>query len=296
MAAKAQLFSPKQVAQALAVSESSVKRWCDCRKIPAIQTSGGHRRISLEGLYQFLKDSDRRLEHPDVLGLPPLCTRREMHIPGADQPVSQNFRDALVAGEESKCRQIARQQRCEGRAASTIAKSLMTDAMHAVGEAWGCDAVNPYQERRACEICMRIIRELLDDLPPADDDAPVAIGGALAGDPYQLPTAMVELTLRECGWNATNLGNNLPLDCFYQAVHDVRPRLVWISVSSVQDPEAFIQAQREFAESLDDDIVLLLGGRALNDEIRPHLLYTSYCDSLEQLRELAKIFAATQAA
>tara|TARA_R110002049_G_scaffold309268_1_gene519515 strand:- start:22736 stop:23617 length:882 start_codon:yes stop_codon:yes gene_type:complete len=292
MVAKQQHYSPKQVAEALAVSESSVKRWCDNRRIPAVLTCGGHRRISLSALYQFLEQSNRAIKHPEALGLPALCSNREMHIPGADQPVCQEFRDALVAGRESTCREIVRRQRSSGKCPSAIAQSLLTDAMHAIGNAWKCQSIDPYQERRASEICQRIVRELLDELGPIPETAPVAIGGTPSGDPYQLPTAMVELTLRELGWNAASLGNDLPLTCMRQAVHDFQPRMVWISVSYLPKPADFVAAERAFAESLPDDVVLIIGGRALNDTIRPKLLYTAYCDSLGHLGELAKAFAS----
>ena len=291
MAAKQQHFSPKQIAKALAVSESSVKRWCDQQRIATFHTEGGHRRISLEDVYQFLRHSDRRLTHPEVLGLPPLGSDRKMHIPGADQPLKQEFRDALVAGCEETCRQILRKRRAEGEKAWVISEHLMTDAMHAVGDAWQRNEINPYQERRACEICLRAVRELLDGLPPAATDSPVALGGTPGGDPYQLPTAMVELTLRELGWNASSLGNNLPMDCLFQAVHDYRPNLVWVSVSHIEQPDDFIAAHNRFAESLSDDVIMLVGGRALTDTIRPKLKYTAYCDSLSHLSELVNALA-----
>ena len=292
MAAKLQHFSPKQLAKALAVSESSVKRWCDQQRIPTVLTEGGHRRISLDGIFEFLRQSGRSLPHPEELGLPPLCPSREMAIPGAEQPVQQVFRDALVAGCEKTCRQIASEKRALGERASSIAEHLLTDAMHAVGRGWACKAIDPYQERRACEICLQVIHDLLDDLPPPDDQAPIAIGGAPAGDHYQLPSAMVGLTLRELGWNAINLGNNLPMECFFQAAYDYNPRLVWMSVSYLSNEAEFVAAQNRFAESLPDNVILLLGGQALTDPIRPKLRYTAYCDGLSHLTELAGILVS----
>ena len=46
-------LTTRQVAEALSVSESSVKRWCDQGAIPTIRTVGGHRRIPLDGLLRF---------------------------------------------------------------------------------------------------------------------------------------------------------------------------------------------------------------------------------------------------
>ena len=210
-----------------------------------------------------------------------------MHIPGADLPQKQSFRNALSVGREEECREIMRRHLTEDQCSSLVAEEFLTDAMHAMGDAWKCSELDPYQERRACEICMRLIRELVDRLPNSHNDAPIAIGGTPSGDPYQLPTAMVELTLREHGWNASSLGNNLPMDCFLQAVHDCRPQLVWLSVSTIADLEFYVAEHNRFADALSDDVILLVGGRALSDSVRPKLQYTAHCDSLSHLTELA---------
>jgi methanogenic corrinoid protein MtbC1 len=126
-------------------------------------------------------------------------------------------------------------------------------------------------------------------LPPIPATAPTAIGGAPEGDPYQLPTALVELSLREVGWNATSLGSHLPINSFLRAIDDQAPQLVWLSVSAIGDEATFIAEQRRVAEALSDNVPLLVGGRALTDEIRPKLRYTAYCDSLRNLVELASM-------
>ena len=64
------LLTPKQVARALDVSESSVKRWCDKGAIPTQYTAGGHRRIPLAPLLQLVREGSYQLIHPEALGLP----------------------------------------------------------------------------------------------------------------------------------------------------------------------------------------------------------------------------------
>ena len=283
MPAKPPHFSPKQVAMGLEVSESSIKRWCDRGEIPTIRTSGGHRRITLDGLYEFLQATDRSLKHPDLLGLPQLPRARKRLIPGGDQPFMQRFRDALAAGDESTCRQIIQNQLENGWKRFEAAEDLISDAMRGLGAAWDCSDIDIYQERVGCKICTRLINELRSELPIVETDAPVAVGGATSGDRYDLATALVELTLRESGWNATNLGCDLPLDSILQAAHDHQASLVWLSVSVIDDESSFVSQQNTFANSLPDDVSLIIGGRALNDDIRPKLLYTAHCDSLRHL-------------
>jgi methanogenic corrinoid protein MtbC1 len=161
--------------------------------------------------------------------------------------------------------------------------------MHGFGQAWDCDQLDAYQERRGCDICIRLINELRGDLPPISDNAAVAIGGTPEGDPYQLPTALVELSLREAGWNAVSLGSNLPTDSFLQAILDYQPQLVWLSVSTISDIASFITEQNRLADHISDDISLLVGGRALSPDLRPELRYTAHCDGLRNLVDLASM-------
>jgi len=287
MAARQPQYSPRKVAEALQVSESSVKRWCDSGAISTLCTVGGHRRITLDALRQFLRDSKRALLRPEVLGLPVLPPSRQVRVAGSDEPTCRQFRDALADGDESLCRRLLFDQIDRGATRSEAAERLITDAMHGFGEAWDCKQLDVYQERRGCDIALRLIYELRSTLPPPEEQAPVAIGGAPEGDPYQLPTALVELTLREVGWDATSLGNHLPVDSFIQAAHDYRPQLFWLSVSAISDAERFIADETRLAASLGEDVPLLIGGRALSDDIRPRLRYTAHCDSLRHMVDLA---------
>ena len=64
------LVTPKQVAQAIDVSESSLKRWCDRGLLTTVRTAGGHRRLALDDVFQFLRQSGQQLVRPELLGLP----------------------------------------------------------------------------------------------------------------------------------------------------------------------------------------------------------------------------------
>lgn len=289
VAARQPQFSPKEVAAAMDVSESSVKRWCDNGTIPVIKTAGGHRRITLDALQAFVHANDRCLLKPEVLGLPQLSPDRTTRIDGNEDPLNQNFRDSLAEGDEAACRELMAKKVAAGHTRSEAAESLITDAMHGFGEAWDCNQLDVYQERRGCDIAMRLIYELRSEIPSPPKSAPIAIGGAPEGDPYQLPTMLVELALREVGWNATSLGNDLPMESFVQAAHDYDPQMVWMSVSSVSEPGMFVAAQNQLADSLGEDVPLLIGGRALCDKLRPRLRYTAHCDSLRHLVELAAL-------
>ena len=290
-------FSPKQIAISLHVSESSVKRWCDRGVIPTVRTVGGHRRITLSGLREFLHSTNRKLVDPAALGIESSDVKIASTFPVKRSPVrgegrepaQREFRAALAAGDEQRCMAMLSERVSLGWTRAEAAEDLITDAMRGIGDAWDCGELEVYQERRSCNICTRLIFYLRNGIEALPSDAPIAIGAAPESDPYQLPSALVELALRESGWNAFNLGNDLPLASLNQAVADYKPDLVWLSVTSVNDPNRFVSEQNKLADSLSENASMIVGGRALDDRLRPKLRYTAHCDSLRHLVELAAI-------
>jgi hypothetical protein len=97
-----ELVTPKQVALALGVSEASLKRWCDKDLLPVIRTAGGHRRLPINGVMQFVRRQGTRLVKPEVLGLPPSTGRTA----AATSRVQRLFRSALEAGEAEQCTRL----------------------------------------------------------------------------------------------------------------------------------------------------------------------------------------------
>jgi MerR family transcriptional regulator, light-induced transcriptional regulator len=282
-------FSPKQVAEALGSSESSLKRWCDQGAIPTIRTVGGHRRITLQGLTKFLESSGRVLMVPDALGVTLGQIPRISEIPGTEVGECADFRRALAKGDDLACMKILRTVIDAGKSLGQTAGWFISDAMCGIGEGWAQSTIEPYEERRAVNICVRLIEELRRQLPAIRPNAPIAIGGAPTGDHYQLASAVVELTLREEGWNATNLGSNLPWSTLLQAVADYRPRMLWLSISEVTDADQFITDHNRLYHSISKDVAVIVGGRALTDNIRPQLSFTAHCDQLSQFVELSNL-------
>ena len=79
-----------------------------------------------------------------------------------------------------------------------------------------------------------------------------------------------------------NLGNNLPLKTLSAAAIEHKPRMVWLSVSHLADTEKFISEFAQLSEALPSDTMMVVGGRALGDDIRPRMTYTGHCDNMQQ--------------
>lgn len=286
-----QHLTTRQVAEALSVSESSVKRWCDSGAIPTVRTVGGHRRIPMPGFLRFLEESKQQVRVPLVKDPEPLSPSTA-EKPAGDLP--RQFVAALAQGDEDRCREVLSRHYAHRQSIAELADEFVAEAFHVLGDKWTCGEIEVYQERRGCEIVSRLMHEFRRLIPEPAARAPLALGGAPAHDYYSLPTQLVDLVLRECGWRSMNLGSNLPLSTIAAAVEEHRPRLLWLSVSHLVDPHAFVEEYQSFRKGLPSDLMVVIGGRALTDELRPHLDYTGHCDNMQQLASLASAVHASR--
>ena len=269
--------SPKQAARALEVSESSVKRWCDRGDIPMQTTPGGHRRIPIQGLLEFCEGAGRALSRPDLLGI------RAASRPGprATRRLGELFRDALLASNEARVQAVLLDAHLSGHSASIIGDEIVAPTFSAIGDLWECGEADVFQERHACELAGRAVQQVRQLLAPNPVLAPLALGGAVSGDYYGLATLLVELVLREQGWNAASLGCNLPIESMEAAFRQRRPRLFWLSVSHLSDEAGFVRDLNQMAERF-PNTTFALGGRMATEAIRGQLKRTMVFDSLRQ--------------
>ncbi|MBM80569.1 MAG: DNA-binding protein [Planctomycetaceae bacterium] len=278
------LISPKQVARAIGVSESTLKRWCDRGLIPMIKTAGGHRRMEVEAVVRFLRDSGHEIVEPELLGLPAAAGQTGWTLKRARQMLVP----ALVKGDESVARQIVFDLLLAGHSVTAIFDDVVAPAFHEIGNQWDCGDVAVYQERRACEICMRILRELRATVTSAQPTHPIAIGATLEHDIYTLPVTMAEVVLRSVGWQSTSLGTNLPSETLIESIKTARARLFWLSVSFIKDEPSFITSVNSIFETTDDvGCALAIGGQAVNETVRRKIQYTTFCETFRDLEMFA---------
>ncbi len=280
-----QYFSPKEVAKAIGVSESSLKRWVDKGLIKASRTAGGHRRLELDAVLQYVRESGRGLQHPQSVDLPEGCGfSTTLTIHDAQQP----FMTALISGSEETARRVIIDLFVSGASVAEICDSVIAPAFRSVGDMWHCGKVEVYEERRACELCQRVVHELRRAVGSGPEDGPLAMGGTLDGDPYTLATSLAEVVLCNNGWKAISLGNMLPFETVRTAIVDKRPKLFWISVTTIRDVDRFaadFNLLFDVAQSV--GTALVAGGQALTADIRQEIRYTHFSDNMTHMESFA---------
>lgn len=259
-----------------------------------VRTAGGHRRLAMNSVLEFIRKTGQPLVAPEVLGLPTATGSGGMSLDRAQVEAT----NALVAGDEIRFRRIVFDLYLSNHTACELLDDVVARAFHEIGERWSHGDAQVYQERRAIEICNRVLVELRSALPNLPPDAPLAVGGSLSGDPYSLPTTMVDIALREIGWRAESLGTNLPANTLVAAIQDLRPRIFWLSVSAFVAVDDFLESfQLISAAAQQAKTSLLVGGRTLSEDLRRRMDYSKYCDTLKHTVSFAEsIWKATKSA
>lgn len=278
-------LSTVEAASVLAVSVSTVKRWVDNGLLPAHRTAGGHRKLLRAEVLAMARQGD--LPRGDLTVL---------HATSATDRTGDFERDAvdlwkaLRDGKGDEARAIIRSAYGSGVAVETLADEIVAPAMKRLGHDWETSRIDVWQEHRGTQMCAAALYDLKEDLEArAEKNRPLAVGGAPEGDPYHLPPLLAQYVLLDAGWDAINLGPNTPLVSLAKALKELRPRLLWLSVSYLENREAFIEGYKDLYRVAErQGVAVAAGGQALQESLRSAIPYTTYGDSLSQLAAFAR--------
>jgi excisionase family DNA binding protein len=281
---EARLFSTARVAQALGVSVSTVKRWVDENVLPAHRTPGGHRRILVADVVRLAREQQLPRLNLALLGVAEGTSAPE------PAELARAFFAALRQGRGDEVRDLLLGAYQAGMSVEVLADQVIQPAMARLGHAWQAGHIDTFHEHRATLLCIAALHEVEGSLRArAATRRPRAVGGSPAGDPYLLASLLASLVLLDAGWEAVNLGPNTPLSAFAAAILELRPRLLWLSVSHLEDAATFVSEYRELYRTAErEGIAVVLGGQALTRPLRASLPYTTFGDGLTHLGAFAR--------
>jgi len=292
-------LSPKDLASAVGVSESSLKRWADDGRLRVTRTAGGHRRIPIQEAVRFAREARMPILRPDILGLPELVGARALK---RTQTVEASLHDKLSVGDVLGAQAILLDLYLGGQSIASICDGPIRSAMTRIGEKWQHGQEGIFIEHRATDICLQalsVLRSLITRPPdpvalnPDDDARPVALGAAPSGDPYLIPSLMCACVLSELGFRCVNVGPDTPFDVLLKAVDAHAPRLVWLACSSEAArpaDKALIDLNRRIRAR---HATLVIGGRVLENHHATGPDAPIFCQTMSELEKYARGLAAT---
>ena len=278
-------MNTEEVARILGVGVSTVKRWVDLGILPASRTCGGHRRILMTDVMRLARSG--RLPDIDLARLPFLLNGETLR---EHTELIRELYSSLISGDETRIRALLAETHQGGMAVETLADEIIRPAMQLLGHEWSEGKIDVMHEHRGVQAFFSALCELKHLLlAGADRSGPVAVGGAPEKDHYLLPNLLAELVLIDSGWEVVNIGANTPLSAFHRALDEFRPRMLWLSISHLEDPATFLETYRRLHDAATRlDVPIVVGGQALHEELRSAMPYTTFCDGLKHLAAFAR--------
>ncbi len=277
------LLTPAQAARSLGLSESTVRRLCDDGLLESVRTDGGHRRIRPSDVAAYARSHAVPESASQARGAAGRGGRR-----ANEQELLERTREALLDGDALLLRRLLGELSLAGESAAFIADRLLAPALAELGQRWCDGALSVYREHRASEQVLAAVSEARERFAP-QPRARRALCAAPEADPNSLAAAMASWVLAEAGYAAVLLGADVPFDALREAVVELGPRLLVLSISHVEDLKSFKRGCRAlFAQTQQAGCVLAVGGRALDAELKQALSADFFGDSLAELDEYAR--------
>ena len=280
-------LSPRDLANAIDFSESSVKRWADAGDIRVSRTAGGHRRIPRSEAIEFIRQKGIQVVRPTILGFPEAehATTSPDHHRSDGDALFQAFRDGCtdhVLG-------LIQGWFLSGRTLGWIFDGPIAEAMTRIGDLWRHQGDGILIEHRATDLCIQAVTQLRLAIPRQGPNAPVAIGASPTADPYLMPSIMAATILQGAGMQPINLGPETPLDVLHAAAEKHHACMAWFSVSTDAGAEDASAGMGRLADALGGQGThLVVGGRTagqLKATCGPNVILI---DSMAELAAFAK--------
>ncbi len=282
-----ELLSPRQFAQAIGVSESSVRRWADGGQIRITRTAGGHRKIARTEAIRFIREKSAVVVRPELLEIREPQQRRRRTEAFASQ--HEELLQALEQGQADVVAGLLTSMYLNGVSAAEICDGPLQYAMQRIGQMWPTDPRAILVEHRATNICIEALSRLHAHFAEPSEAKMIAVGGAPENDPYVLPSLMATTVLRDAGIEAVNLGPCTPLEVLSCSAVEMGARMVWIALTSPLPKSAVDQALSELALCLAKKrIHVVLGGRASSRYRIPDVEFVHAFSSMAEMRGFTK--------
>ena len=241
-------LSPKELAEAVGASESSVKRWVDEGKLEGVRTAGGHRRVALHEALRFVRDTNLLLEKPELLGVPDLTAQTLKTV--RDGEGGHALHQSLAKADAVRSRGLIMAFHVLSRSFASVWDGPIMYALNRIAESTQLSGNSFGSEFLAKEICFVALQQVRQCLRGGQHDAPVAVGAAAESEPHQLGTLMAATAVRDAGLRDINLGANTTPADLRDAIAEHRPALVWISAESEEGRTKLWNSIDSLAEQL----------------------------------------------
>lgn len=180
-------------------------------------------------------------------------------------PWSERLEQRLLAGDGGGAWGVIEAAMAAGAELHEVYLDVLSPAMASIGQRWERGEIDIAVEHRASGIAMRIVGRMGPRFTRRGRSRGTVVVGAPAGERHNLPVAMVADLIRQGGWEVSDLGVDTPAASFVHAARTTDDLVaVGISVTTPDCLDAAAEALGALREAFGNDVLLFVGGRAID--------------------------------
>lgn len=276
------------------VSESTIKRWADNGMIKCRKTVGGHRKFDFDSVLEF--------ENRSGLVVRAVQAERAAEIDGEIEELlarpdfaelARHYCKVAMAGKYHCAAELLIRAHVRGFSLAIISEEIIKPALYEVGEMWRAGKTRVFEEHVATRVTTQALAELHDIVEKQESQERLALVGCPDQEIHQLGSEVVRYLLEGEGWTVIYLGPFTPLFTFTDAVNILKPDLVCISATIVDDLERAARDYEQLRRAASKHKTrIAIGGQAFNDEqARARFRGAYYAPTVYDLLELVRQWA-----
>lgn len=176
---------------------------------------------------------------------------------------SDRLKARMMAGDERGSWLVVEACMASGLDPERVYLEVLAPALRSIGEAWVQGEASVADEHRASVVAHRLVGRLGSRFAARGRPRGTVVLGAPPGERHRLPSAMVADILRASGFQVIDLGSDVPVESFVEAVRDTAPIAVGVSVTGTTSLRPAAEVARAIKAASDTPV--LFGGIAVED-------------------------------
>lgn len=244
-------ISTREVADLLAVTDTTVKRWTNSGKLKCAKTLGGHRKYLLSEVEKFAKQNNIH-----ITGITTPLRKDEMEKLGfalysknLSLAVDTIMEEALQGDRDGVFQSLLYLSKNRIRLAD-IVDDIIRPAMEKVGYLWETKKLEIEQEHLASDTIKTALSRLVVNLPHQREKNIKVLLACAEGETHDMGLQALAYEMELRGYKIRYIGANTPFKSLVRVIKKEKPDYTFLSASAPSIPEEdFIKGFKSLAKA-----------------------------------------------
>jgi MerR family transcriptional regulator, light-induced transcriptional regulator len=263
------ILSTYDVARLFNVTETTVKRWADEGTLRCQRTPGGHRKFQIKNVIEFAENNN--FEPVGILSLPNadgLGPKIEVAVMNRDYAtLSQAYVEKALSPDPLDLYSFFSYLYEHRVQLWEIYDNVLRPGMREIGDRWAGEELGISQEHRASYETLDALARLQAEIFVKPRTGYSVLCAAFGEEMHEIGLRCTAFLFEAEGWKTHYLGARSPGSAIHEAVRDLKPTVVALSVTYTSDDTGMFDDLKRIAEAARrSEAQVILGGSGLRPE------------------------------